>query len=592
MRLIDLLHQRRGIAEKFTESFQKRVEQDLKFYRADPPNELETLNIDLVESVNRRYAFNIPLIFTNHESMMASMFDRVPDLIFNQRGQDDYEKEQKVIAAYEYLKDKLDLETFMTSAAWWFILSGFASAHIGYAQKAVDKPAMDDNGQPILDEEGKPVTYVDYAYDDPTLEVGDPKKEVYSPESEFKIDSSLVPYYLRYKMIHPEEIKRIYKKDVEPDSVVDGAEQLKDDTKKDVDRVKTWFYYGTLPKDVSGEVKSWDPEKNFMVIFTHKEILHKEELQLNQKQCRIVKWHGAPNEFFGFGLGKLLRPFQREKSIRRGQQVRYADVAAYPKLLLPGDTEFDKKTYKDPREGLIITFNGEQKPEYLAPPNLGQVVNDANNLADQDAQQVSGMMDISNGAQQSQTVDTATGQTIFADAAEKRVRFAKKRFMKFYREVVILLLKMCQANWKSEKLIDITDDDGQSMRVGVTSEDLSDIDFDLDVDIDVDTVSINKDVLREQAIALYDRIKDDPTANRKEALKFAIEEGFGRKNADKFIAEPVAPPGTQLVDQATGATYLVDEAGNLTTPEVMGEMRPPSGEGIGADPGAIMAGAQ
>lgn len=590
MKLIDLLHQRRSVAEKFTKPFQDRVETDLKFYNADSPTALDTLNVDLVESVNRRYAFNIPLLFTNHESMMSSMFDRVPEILVNQRGMDDAMKEKKVKAAYEYLKDKLDLESFMNDGAWWYILCGFSSAHIGYAQKTEDRPVLDENGEQVMGLDGKPQVYTEYIYDDPTLEVGDPKKEVYSPESEFKIDASKVPFYIRWKLITPEEIKRVYGKNVKPDSVLEVADDSKTGAKSDLERTKTYFYYGNLPKEVSGEVRGWNPDTDYMCVFTQEEVLYK---KAQKKGCKIVKWHGAPNEFFGFGLGKLLRPFQREKSIRRGQMVRYADVAAYPKLLLNGETEIDKKTARDPRENLILQYQGEQKPEYLAPPNLGQVVNDTNQLADQDAQQTTGLMDISNGSQSSSTVDTATGQTIFADAAEKRVRYSKKKFMRFYREVVIELLKQAQANWQSEKMVNITDEDGNREQISVSGEDLQDIDFDLDVDIDLESVSVNKDVLREQAIALYDRAKDDPMTNRKELLKYAIEQGFDKKNPEKFIQEPVASPGTQLINPATGEQFVVDEAGNLTTPETMAQMRPPSGDGgVATTEAGLMGGVQ
>lgn len=598
MKLIDLLHQRREMAEKFTkENFQDRVKEDLKFYNADPPDFSDRLNIDLTEAVNRRYMFNIPLVFTNHEAMMSSMFDRLPDLIIYQRGEEDRDKEIKVKAVYEYLKDKLDLEMFATDAAWWMLLSGFTSAHIGYAQKVVEKPLLDDiTGEPVLREDGTPMTYPEYVYDDPTLEVGDPKKEYYSPESEFKIDATTVPYYFRKKLLTPDVIKRLYGKDVDADSTIaDDSEEKSKETEtaaKDNDRTKTWFYYGTLPKMVKGEVKNWDAEKIYYIILTSKEILYKGEAPLGQKTCRISKLYGAPNTFFGFGLGKLLAPFQREKSVRRGQMVRYADVAAYPKLVLFNDTEMDKNTYRDPREGLVLTVVGDRAPEYLSPPNLSQVVSDTNQLADQDAQQASGLLDITQGAQNTSTVKTATGQSIFADAAEKRVRFAKKKFMKFYREVVILLLKMCQENWESDKLINITDDNGESMQVSVGSVDLESIDFDMDIDVDIEGVSVNKDVLRAQAIELYNLTKDDPMANRKETLKFAYEQGFEVRDPERFLADPVAEAGTALVNPATGEQFIVDESGNLTTPDTMENLAQPGGDQMAASQPGIMGGVQ
>jgi len=592
MKLIQLLHQRRALAESFTKPYRSQVKQDLKSYKSLERDLTDDINIDLTEGFQRRYYFPIPLIFTNHEAFLASMFDRVPDLIFKPRGKDDGDKKRKIEAAYEYLKDKLDLESFMTDAAWWFALTGFVSAHIGYEQKAVEKPVIGEDGQPMFDEMGQPMTFIDYEEDDPFVTVGDPEKDSFSPESKFSISGKFVPYYVTEELMEPDEVDRIYGKKVDADAIIEHAEELEkkgNETKKDTDRVRVWRYYGTLPKMVRGELQGWEHDKQFGIIFTQKEVLFKDQLPLNDKQCRLLKLHGVPTEFFGFGLGKLLRPFQKEKSIRRGQMVRYADVAAYPKLLLPTATTIDKKTQRDPRENLILTFTGDQKPEYLAPPNLSQVVNDSNQLADQDAQQASGMMDISQGAQNASTVDTATGQTIFADAAEKRIRKAKRNFTKFYREVVILLLKMCQLNWSSEKLISITDERGETEQVSVSKEDLQDINFDTDIDIDAESLTVNKDILREQAIVLYDKVKEDPLVERKEVFRDLIKDGFGKQDPDRYIKESLVEPGTTLVNPQTGEQFVIDESGELVTQDAMMQTRESTTQGAGNVPSSASA---
>jgi len=189
-------------------------------------------------------------------------------------------------------------------------------------------------------------------------------------------------------------------------------------------------------------------------------------------------------------------------------------------------------------------------------------------------------MDISTGSQSSSTVDTATGQSIFADAAEKRVRKAKKTLMRWYKSEVILLLKLCQANWQSEKLAEITDDQGETMEVTVSAQDLSDIDFDKDVDIDHESVSINKDVLRAQAIELYNITKDDPLVERKEVVKHVYQNGFNVKDPERFIKDQELVPGQQLIDQQTGQVYIVDESGSVVSQDSMGNMAEPTGEGM------------
>jgi len=591
MKLLDLLNLRKETSEKFTEDFHNRVKHDIKVYNAHQPSVLDQLNIDLSDIPNKRYQFTIPLVFTNHESMMASMFDRVPELLFNQGGKKDREKAKKVEAAYEYLKQKLDLEMVLTDVAWWFVLCGFASAHNSYQVITKEVPLYDEMGQPQLDESGEVMTRTDYEYDDPTVEVGDPEKESWSPESEFSFDAKKVPFYVRKKKLSKQEIKEKYNKDVESDTTLDTVNDVKDNVKSDVDRTMCYFYSGTLPKDVSGQVKGWSADKIYYIVFTAKEILYKksieEHVKLNESLCRIIKWYGAPTTFFGFGLGKLLSPFQREKSIRRGQMIRYADVAAYPKLLVEQSSKIDSSALLDPRENRVLTWS-DNKPEYLQPPQISQIVGDTNELADQDAQQASGMMDISSGSQSSSVVKTATGQTIFADAAEKRVRKAKKTLMKWYKSEVILLLKLCQANWQSDKLVTITDEEtGETYDDMVGPQDLSDIDFDKDVDIDPESVTINKDVLRAQAIEMYNMTKDDPIVDRKEVVKDVYQKGFNVRDPERFIKDQNVEPGTVLVNPQTGEQFTVDESGELVSQQSQDQTAQPTD---GGTPPATQAG--
>lgn len=599
MKLLDLLNLRKETSTTFSEDFHNRVKRDLKVYNAEQPTVLDALNIDLSDIPNKRYQFTIPLVFTNHEAMMASMFDRLPELMFTKGGQQDETKKQKVQAAYEYLQDKLDLEMVLTDVAWWMILSGFSSAHNSYQVISREVPLYDQmTGEPVIDPTtGEVMTRVEYEYDDPVVEVGDPEKESYSPESEFTFDAKKVPFYIRTKKLSVQEIKDKYNKDVDPDTTLDGAKDVKDGVKSDVDRVMTYFFSGTLPKDVSGQVKGWTADTIYYIIFTSKEVIYKktvqEHVKLNESLCRIVKWLGAPTDFYGFGLGKLLAPFQREKSIRRGQMIRYADVAAYPKILVKSDSKIDDSALNDPRENRVLIY-ADEKPEYLQPPQISQIVGDTNELADKDAQQVSGLMDISAGSQSSGTVDTATGQSIFADAAEKRVRKAKRTLMKWYKSEVILLLKLCQANWQSDKLVTITDETtGDSQEVTVNAQDLSDIDFDKDVDIDPESVSINKDVLRAQAIELYNMTKDDPIVERREVVKHVYQNGFNVNDPERFIKEVEVPPGTVLVDPQSGQQFVVGESGELVSQQTQNEMAEPTDQGSPATTEAgIMGGVQ
>lgn len=588
MKLLELLKSRYKQAESFTkDNFIEDVERSVFDYEAREMNLKEVIQ-STGDAITRRYEFTIPLIFTNTEAMKASMFDRLPDVVFRGRGNQDEHKKEKVIAAYEYIKDKLDLETFAMESAHWFILNGFCTAHIGFKSETYETPATDEMGQPMLNEDGTPVMMTLYSYNDPTVEVGDPMKEVWSPESEFSVNGEKIPFYFKKKLMSKEEVKRIYNVDVDNDAELDlNSEKIGDKDKLDTKRVCVYFYYGEIPEENKKDVKEWESGAKYLVIYTKSKILHQEKI--GNYSCKIAKWYGCPNKFFGFGLGKIGRQFQKEKSIRRGQQIRLADVAAFPKYAIKNDgsNQVDIASLNDPRASVIILYETEA-PQILQPGNLAEVVTSADAAAEKDAQQAFGLLDISQGSQSASVVKTATGQSIFADAAEKRSRIAKKQFMKFFEQVVIGLLKEAQENWDESKLVTITDDEGQEVDVEISSADLKDIDFDKDIEIDAESVSVNKDLLREQFISLYDKTKDDGLVERRNVIKDMMRMGFQIKNADRYIKKSLLTPGQMLVDPNTNQQFVVDQGGELMPQETMNELSAPSGdETIGSQEGLM-----
>lgn len=574
MNLLKLLKSRLDLSKKFTKDFQDQVKRDLSNYKADRPDIVDIMSLDTPDAAIIRYFFPVPLIQQYHEGMMASTFQRVPDLVIRAKGKLDDEKQLKVKAAYEYLQDKLHLEQFLLDSAWWFYLSGFVTSNTEYKSEYREVPVLDDLGQPQVDEMGEPVTRIEYLYDDPIIEVNEPEKMFFSPESKFSVEGDKVPYYFRKVLMTVEEVERTFKKDVEADSKVDTEEAVSEDNKKEMDRVGVYLYSGKIPEENKGQVKEWDYKSDFYIAFTEKKVLHKEKV--TDSSCKIGKWKGSPSEFFGHGLGKLLADVQREKSIRRGQMVRWGDVAAFPKIAVKNDgNDIDLKALSDPRENVAMLYT-QEPPQYLTPPPISDTLIKLDQSADLQAQQISGMLDLSNGAQTTNTVDTATGQTIFADAAEKRVNLAKKLLMNYYKANVIRLLKLCQSNWNEDKLINIMDQEGNASQISVSRSDLSDVDFDTDIDIDQDSTTVNKDVLRQQSIAFYDKTKDDPIIERKSVVLDMLRNGFEKPNAESFIKSSNLTPGMNLMGE-DGQQFTVDESGSVVPAEDMSQLAQPSG---------------
>lgn len=582
--LLKLLNSRKDRAEKFTsDEFIQRVKDDIDAYEAKMPGINDILGVNsskrLQTALNYRYNYVIPMIFTNTEAAKASLFERLPDLIIKGRGKNDEAKSELIEAIYEYLKDKLDLDTFAWQAAHWFILSGFVSATIGFNSQSKKNEVYNEDETPMIDEEtGEVIIEEEFTEDDPTIGVDNPLRTFFAPDSEFDVDAKKVPYKVWWAALDTSEIKEKYGKDVEAnyqEEFATGKED--DDIKKDCNRVKTYFYCGTVPEEYKDDVESWQPNKIYYIIFTPQEVLHTEEKE--RKNFKICRWYANPTDFFGYGFGKIGAPFQKEKSVRVGQRIRFADIAAYPKYTVKNDgkNKIDVNSLKDPRENLVLFYETDA-PGLLQPGNLAGVVSEAEQSADSDAQSAFGLLDLASGAQESSTVDTATGQTIFAEASQRRIKHAKRIFMKFYRACVIELFKQCQDNWSNDKVLKITDEDGVTEDVIVNAADLQDIDFDHDIEINAESVSVNKDVVRQQMIELYDKVKDDPIIDRKIIFKDMLRKGFEINDPDRYIKQSDIAPGTTLVNPQTGEQFTIDESGELLPAKQSADTAPSSPE--------------
>lgn len=578
--LLQLLNSRRERAEKFTsDEFIQQVKRDIEAYEAKMPGIDDVLGKNssnrLQQALNYRYDYIIPLVFTNTEAAKASLFERLPDLIIRSRGKDDDLKAEKIDAVYDYLKDKLDLDTFAWTAAHWFILSGFTSATIGYKTVTRKEKVYDEMGEVMLDENGEELTQEVYEYDDPTIEVDNPLRTWFAPSGKFDVDAKDVDYKVWWDALDPKDIEKMYGEKVEGNYEEEYSEEKDESLKKDTKKCKTYFYCGKLPESCSEDVKNYSEDSEYYVIFTPNKILYTKKK--SRKTYKLCRWYANPTNFFGYGFGKIGTPFQKEKSTRVGQRIRLADIAAYPKYAVKNDgkNKINPDQLKDPRENVIIPYESEV-PTILQPGNLSGVVSEAEQSAESDAQAAFGLLDISGGAQESSTVKTATGQTIFAEASQRRIKQAKRMFMKFYRACIIELFKQCQDNWDSEKIITLTDDDGNTEDISVTRDDLKNIDFDKDIIIDAESVSVNKDVVREQMIALYDKIKDDPLVERKAVFKDMVRKGFDVSDPNRYIKQSTIPAGTTLVDPSTGEQYTIDEGGELIPASQMAETAPSS----------------
>jgi hypothetical protein len=564
MSLIKTLNSRYSIAKSFTKKFHDEIERNIDDYEAVTPSDGKLGKKNGVYNrhiTSSRYNMTVPYIFATHESMTAGFFENMPDIVINGRTANS-DKVQIVKAVYEYLKDKADLDEFLGVSAWWFFLVGMVKADVEFKTEIESyAPQLDSAGNPMTNEEGEPVDIPVYAFNDPVATVENPLKVYFSPDSEFSIDGKQIPYYIKERLVEVDEIKEVYKVEVEGDEQLEVDDISDKEVENDLKRAKVMYYYGTLPSSVKDELKQkfdlfWTYTTNYKAYFTKDTILLAEEIA--EKPCKLARLYTSMNKFFGFGIAKTLRPFQEDMSIRRSQQLAYADRFAYPWLTLPNGVKVDQKNLMDYEKKTPLPYSSDNgaKPEYLSPPQMPSVVTDADNAVRGDAQFVSGTLDLSKGAQQTNTVKTATGQQLFAQSQDKRLNKARKSLAKYYREVVIQMFKLARDNWnEDEKHITYMSDEGESQDLTVTAESLKDIDFDTDIDFNLDSVSVNKDTESQRWLSLLETTADLEFADREKIFSKVLKESFRVENPESYIkapeeqmnpnmppADPTAPP--------------------------------------------------
>ncbi len=590
---------------KLGKAFAKKPHEDWKkFIKAYNIDSLEALTKSIRESGELRTAMQIPYIFVDVESEQPSIFDRKPELIVKGKERDDEIVGNIADSIYDYQWDKTGLEQEVESAGIYFSLIGFAAQRVLWKTKT--KTVTEKTVQPIMDEMGNQIseeevsnTYQVPIYDDPDPITVDPFKLYFSPESVFSVEGDKIPYMFEEKSLSPEEMRETYGKEVDVDSTMDMKELGLDDdnefnsglSREDVKRAKVYEYYGNLPKEQSDD-KEWEFEKEYHVVFYSKGILKQEECQYTSKPYRFLGNYGLPYTFYKFGEGKALYQLERELSKRRSQMVDYGDRFANPKTVISLDTKIDEKAWKDPTAGSIARYSGQVPPQYVDPPKMPDVVNQSSNEARGDLQLVSRQLDISKGGMSS-TVKTATGQTIFAQAAEKKYNRAKKKIGRFLQSVVRFMIEMGIENYDDEKIFLITDnmDQANPMVMSQIREKMKGLGSLYDIQINTESVSVNKDVIRAQAIELYEKTKGDPMVNQMEIIKNLFRVGFDEVNPEKYLNKPLLPPGTPIMTP-DGQQFIIGPDGQPQPPQMQQEGQQPSGGQVLSSPDQVMGSAQ
>jgi hypothetical protein len=547
--LLELMNYRLDRSKKFSEKYHKNVKKWLKDYEIDSLGD-----VDWADVHNR---FQVPYIFSTIESGLPTMFETIPSLIMKQHGKNDKELTDFAQSIWDHLATILNLEEEIEDVGFMFLISGMG--HMGYDWKIEtekvpqeeETPQMNPNGEPVVDETGQPVVQTTTNLVDvpvvnrPTLIFAQYDRIYFSPESRFVTDDSdnKIPHIIYQKVMSPDAIEEKYGVKVDPEDLktdddknMDG--EFKEAGKADTERANVYVHMGTLPKSYVSDPENWKSSKVYHVVFTKKKLISPDK-KIDKKTWLNLGNYGTPIKFFKFGEPKVLREMELDISLGRSLIADYRD-RMMTKVAIPTGTEVDEEAFKSPLHFTIVKFTGQTLPQYINPPMLPETVLTAMAQSRSDLQMASAQLDISRGGDSS-VVNTATGQKIFAGATEKRINRKRVKIGRFIRRLAINLLMLVAQNWSVEEFAKVTDLSVEEITQKQFIEKLKQIGDGADVEIDIEGVNNNKEAESAQAIALYDKMKDDPTVNREELVKETIKVGFRKKDVERFLSANVTP---------------------------------------------------
>lgn len=510
----------------------------------------------------------IGYVFRKTESELPAIFDDQPELFIKGRTQAVRDIEPLIQSTYDYLWDIQRMEDVIENAGVYFEVLGMGFVESPYVTKTkkvkemVNQPVIDPvTGQSMIGQNGQPIMQMVEQIlevpiiDNPQAEAGDPFKYHFSPETKFApiLTYENCPYYFKEKVMTQEAIKAKFGKDVEANETLktDDAdtdfETAKDSVvvKGDMKRKTTFEYYGCLPeemakdvKDEEGNVVEWTYDKDYHIFLTNDEELKVEECPYEYKPLFIVGNYGLANKFWKFGDPKHLMPLVQELQMYRSQILQHTRKMANPKPLIDIQSQVEEKAFSDPRVGTPVKYSGVA-PTYLSPSPLGKEVEVGVQQARIDLEKTSPSFDLNGGGGTSQ-VKTPKGIQVFSEAADKGVRRKRKKISRLIREIIIFQFKQIAQNWKpeDEKTIDVmADGNTEPVKVDQAVLDVLGHPQILNkLDIEVESLSINRVQQKQDALNLWDTVKDRPDVfNIMEVAKDLMQNGYGKKDADRYL---------------------------------------------------------
>jgi hypothetical protein len=256
----------------------------------------------------------------------------------------------------------------------------------------------------------------------------------------------------------------------------------------------------------------------------------------------------VPDYFYPIGDLEALEPLQKELDKTRSQMMNHRK--RYARKYLAKKEAFDQKArnaLSSERDGEVILVNdGTELDEAIKPLDQVPLPPEAYNYSDiiaNDLDRVSGVNEYMRG-QLPEIRRTATEASIIQDAANSRAADKLSRVEKFYAQVAAHMVSLAQTFMASEQVVRVAGRDGEQYWLQFEPEDIQgEHDFEVEAG---STQPQNDSVKRQQVLQMLQVMGPfiGTVLDPHEMARYALQEGFGVKNPERFMIPPMVDPMT------------------------------------------------
>lgn len=512
------LKDKRDLALKWRKSlgWDERSERSYRYYQFGMDEDFSNLD-------NKRDKRKANYVFSNIESMIPGMFDKVPSFQVLGRGSEDHAKAPLVEEILKYKMEHMDLEEKLEDAVRDQLVRS-----MGYLKVTWDTQVVENKENEIEGVER----------DDIKIEVLNPLN-VWITAGDHRMEDA--EGIFEKVVATPEEVKAKYSEDLEPDHFLTDTE--KKDRKEG--RVALWEYHGRL----DGKLKRW--------VFTDKKILAELDFyQHGQKPYIEFPNYRMSDEFYPWSEIYQMEPLQEELIEIDNQSSEFRKRAINPKKIVKKGVLDDINMFriKDPRVN-VVEVNEIGQIHWEEPGLIGQDLYNMRAIKKEDISLMTGQNELSRGGTE-ETVRTATGQQILFNASQGRIRQKVRIMERALRQLLIQTQGLLAQFQDSEEQVRITEQN-ENPFAKYTKEDIQGR-FDFVIDI-VDTMPILRAKRGQLALQAFELLNGDPDIDQKALKKKVIKLAFQDINADSLIlGEQVGLGGLKLPD-VPGKSSLSNE---------------------------------